>query len=50
MSTTQTIIAILWAGSCVICAVFGVLWGRKHPKLADQIAAEANVAKQKFGG
>lgn len=49
MSTTQTIIAVLWAGSCVLTAVFGVLWGRKHPKLADKLAAEANAAKTKLG-
>ena len=29
-------------------ALFGVLWGRKHPKEADQLAAAANQAKAKL--
>lgn len=32
----------------VVGAVFGVLWGRKHPASADAIAQAADSAKQKL--
>lgn len=42
-----TILPYVYVGAACafLGALFGVLWGRKHPKQADQLAAAANQAK-----
>ena len=46
----STILPYVYVGApcLLIGALFGILWGRKHPKLADQAAALANQAKAKL--
>ncbi len=53
----NTEIPILYAFfACVVCigvgAVFGALWGRKHPKIVETVVAEAKKVEasgRKFG-
>jgi hypothetical protein len=39
----------IFAGGALLGAIFGVLWGRKHPSEAAKLAAVANAAQSKMG-